>query len=128
MSVDLEYLRHHYASLSDAALREIKRAELVKEAQKIYDEELGRREPVALRVVERAEKPAAPDPRAEGEDPDWLEEAVDVYSRADWAGTTPAPDVSDARAVLEADGIPCYLKLVVIPPQPAAPEQRQGIV
>jgi len=128
MPVDLEYLRHHYASLSDAALREINRAELVKETQKIYDDELGRREPVASRVVEPAKTPSAPKPRVEEQDPDWLEEAAEVYSRGDWAGETPAPDVARALAVLEAAGIPCYLKLVVIPPQEATPEQREWAV
>ena len=43
MPTDPEYFRRHYASLSDEALLEIDRAELVETAQKSYDDELERR-------------------------------------------------------------------------------------
>ena len=43
MPTDPEYLRHHYASLSDEARLDIDRAELIESAQKSYDDELERR-------------------------------------------------------------------------------------
>ena len=43
MPVDPEYLRQHYASLSEEGLLAIDRADLVELAQKCYDDELGRR-------------------------------------------------------------------------------------
>ena len=45
MAADPQYLREHYASLSDEALAAIKRADLVETAQKLYDEEVRRRKP-----------------------------------------------------------------------------------
>ena len=48
MPLDPEYLRHHYASLSDEALLELDRSELVETAQKCYDEELIRRKQPGL--------------------------------------------------------------------------------
>ena len=44
MPVDPEYLRAHYASLSDEALLAINREELVKTAQQCYDNELAQRD------------------------------------------------------------------------------------
>lgn len=130
MPVDLEYLREHYASLSDEALLEIDREELVKAAQECYDDELGRRELTSGRGVRRADAqqgvPRPPyqadgksevDHEAPGESerPDWLEEAAEVYSRVDLSGTGPASDVLDARDALETAGISCYLDLFEIP-------------
>jgi phosphatidylserine/phosphatidylglycerophosphate/cardiolipin synthase-like enzyme len=43
MPTDPEYLRRHYASLSDEALLAIDRTELVETAQQSYDDELERR-------------------------------------------------------------------------------------
>jgi hypothetical protein len=123
MPVDLEYLRHHYASLSDSALREINRAELVKEAQKIYDEELGRRDPIAPRVIEPP-KPSLPRSR-EGEKPDWLDDAAEIFSHGNYAGSTPAPDVAEAGAILEAVGIPSYGELIEDPPEPSSPARKR---
>src|SRR5690242_13567789 len=102
MPVDLEYLRQHYASLSDDALLSIDRADLVAAAQNCYDEEIARRNlgpqrPVA-RVEPRRASPAIQEPVEEeaeadhespgdGEKPDWLDEAAEIYSRVDTPGT-----------------------------------------
>jgi hypothetical protein len=43
MQLDPEYLRQHYASLSDEAILAIDRADLVEMAQMIFDDEVGRR-------------------------------------------------------------------------------------
>jgi hypothetical protein len=125
MAVDLEYLRQHYASLSDEALLEINREELVQAAQNCYDDELRQRGLSSGHGIPDAEgqpdipRPAHPEvdhqaPGA-GERPDWLEEAAEVYTRTDVPGTGPASDIVDARDALEAAGIPCYLDLSEIP-------------
>jgi hypothetical protein len=130
MPVDPEYLRQHYASLSDEALREINREELVKTAQQCYDYELGQREPASGRSVPRADGHHA-DENAEvdheapgtGDKPDWLEDAAEVYSRVDSPGTGPTADVVDARDALEAAGISCYLDLFEIAEEKSVSER-----
>jgi hypothetical protein len=96
--MDLKNLREHYASLSDDALLEIERADLVEAAQQCYDDEVRQRPHLSL-------KPNGDD------QPDWLEDASTVFSRNDWPGSPPT-DVAEARDVLEAAGIPCHLELV----------------
>jgi hypothetical protein len=116
MPVDVKYLREHYASLSDEALSAIGRADLVKEAQQCYDDEVARRKRSRLSVADP--DPVDEEPEADtelpgdGETPGWLEEATEVYSRSGQPGSPPADDVADARDFLEAEGIPCYLELV----------------
>ena len=126
MPVDIEFLRQHYASLSDEALDAIDRADLVAAARQCYDDEMGRRRPVARPVVRPAaasrQTPEAPElpeeeaeagePPATGDEPDWLEEASEVYSRVESPGTALAQDVANARDFLVAEGIPCYLDVV----------------
>jgi hypothetical protein len=127
MPVDSEYLRQHYASLSDEALLEINREDLVETAQNCYDHELSQRELASPQSFPREDEqhdiprpPHHPYGKAEvnheasgaGDKPGWLEEAAEVYSRYDQPGTVPAPDLVDARNALEASGIPCYLDLV----------------
>ena len=53
MPVDPEYLREHYAALSDEALLAIERAELVDTARMYYDDEFGRRGLGSRRSVRR---------------------------------------------------------------------------
>ncbi len=123
MQLDPEYLRQHYDSLSDEALLAVDRNELVEIAQKILDEEVARRALVPLRGTRRTQIiPTPPDlhdeeaeldgePPDAGDEPAWLEDAAEVYSRTVNPGTTPAPDAVNARDVLQAAGIPCYLEL-----------------
>ena len=54
MQPDLEFLRRHYAALSDEALLEIDRAELVDAARSLYDHELVERKLVTKHSVVRA--------------------------------------------------------------------------
>ncbi len=132
MQLDPEFLRQHYALLSDEALLAVDRSELVEMAQKILDEELGRRELAQPRDSRRRhESPSTPgrtdppareaevddEPAAAGEKPGWLEGAAEVYSRLDFPGAAAAPDLADAREVLEAAGIPCYLELSDLLPE-----------
>jgi hypothetical protein len=129
MPVDPEYLRQHYASLSDEALLEVTRADLVPAAQKLYDDEVGRRQlgprrgppkahpSAVVRTPESAaEKPkVVGDPRLDGDKPDWLEDAAEIHARADRPGMPPTDDITDARQALEAAGIPCYLQMQDVP-------------
>jgi hypothetical protein len=128
MQVDPEYLRQHYASLSDEGLLEIDRADLVPTAQKIFDLEVAHRKLVRPRDMRQAQRtdlrrdevdvePGNLDEEPAGEsltpedEPDWLEDAAEAYSFACTRGTDPAPDAAHARDVLVAAEIPCYLDL-----------------
>ena len=107
MKIDTDYLRRHYAELSDEALYEIDRGELVEAAQKCYDEEIARRRSVP------ASGPA-PLNVAEDEDqagPAWLENAACVCSFANAPGSDSQFEAADAREALEAAGIPCHIAL-----------------
>jgi hypothetical protein len=120
MPADPRYLREHYASLSDEALRAIHRADLVETAQKCYDDEVRRRDLASRRDVRReTDAPDTVDNLAELDeelsgdldDPGWLDEAAEVFSRYVRPGTLPADDIADARDALESAGIPCHLEL-----------------
>jgi hypothetical protein len=122
MAVDPEFLRQQYASLSDVALLAIDRDGLVAIAQEIYDEELSQRD-VKARFPLRREDPAAQKLRvsreqsADCEEPDWLEEAVEVFSVSEFQGGTSSQEAVQARDVLEAAGVPCYLDSADMPEQ-----------
>lgn len=118
MPADLKYLREHYSSLSDDALRAIDRDDLVDAARQCYDDEIKQRV-LASRLREQPadEEPDVPevhDPD-DSDHPNWLEDATEVYSRVDRAGNPAADDLADARDALEAAGIPCHLELSEIP-------------
>jgi len=127
MPVDPKYLREHYASLSDEALQAINRADLVAAAQQCYDDEVRRRKDTR-RIAEPQDVPDETEefesePAQDGDKPAWLEDGAEVFSRVDHPGAPPAADLADARDILEAAGIPCYLDLSEIPaddsPRPA---------
>ncbi len=123
MPVDLEYLRRHYASLSDEALLELDRSELIETAQKCYDEELVRRKPIGLTkpLVQTADLEShLPD---FADKPEWLDDASEVFSQFEQAGVTTAPEIANARDALEAAGIPCYLD-TSDPPEEEPPTQK----
>jgi len=132
MQLDPEYLRQHYASLSDEGLLAIDRADLVEAARTIFDHEVGRRKLTPRRpdpVYETeddeaevdgetygAEEEVDGETRVAGEEPGWLEEAAEVYSWAVHNETALTPDPAvDAHDALEAAGIPCYLDLCEMP-------------
>jgi hypothetical protein len=133
MQVDPQYLRQHYASLSDEALREINREDLVEIAQGRYDDEVRQRRLDAARKpqwdgpeVSDAETERDSQDSGEGGKPGWLEEGAEVYSAVNRAGSVSAPDADNARAALDAAGIPCYLDLDVGEEEPAEnPEPMQ---
>ena len=118
MPVDPDDLRQYYSALSDEALLAIDRADLINMAQNFYDEEIARRRLHEPRHVTEAASPeevgdvdyAVSD---DGEKPGWLDEAVEAFSRVDLPGTAPGREVEQARDVLEAAGIPCYVDFYV---------------
>ena len=116
MAVDLEYLRQHYASMSDEALMEINGADLVAAARECFEAEVSRRQEEAggesaeaLDLDSDVEYGYEFSPE-EGE-PDWIEEGAEVYSVTVRPGASNAPDADSARHALEAAGIPCYLDM-----------------
>ncbi len=85
MPIDPEYLREQYASLSDEALLEIHRVDLVQDAQRIYDEEVARRRPADGDIADEPSSPEAA--RVETKfalddaEPDWLADAAKYSPR-----------------------------------------------
>ena len=126
MAVDPQDLRKYYASLSDDALLAMDRADLTDVAQKCYDDEFTSR---GLDEAEPATPVDLPEEAADGdvaesddgEKPAWLDEAAVVYAQAAHAGATPELTVQ-ARDVLEAAGIPCYLDAYEIGNESAGPQ------
>ena len=101
MEPNAEDLRRHYASLSDAALLAVERSDLTAIAQTCYDEELSKRDIVP-----------GQDNGADGEnEPDWIEESVSACSFDSGPGNNSAPDLEEARNILESADIPCYVKV-----------------
>jgi hypothetical protein len=118
MPVDLDYLRQHYASLSDEALEAIDPRDLVEAARACYDEELRKRSDSGDDDAVEFELPDSDDGDEDedsDEDPAWIEDGSIVYSNTVFSATAPAPDAANARDVLEAAGIPCHLELVELP-------------
>lgn len=109
MKLDSEYLRQHYAGLSDEALGEIDRNELVEVARGFYDEEVARRRSTPRPVV--AEAPPDVVHAEEDSSPDWLEGAACVCGWRDTPGGDAAGAAAEARDVIEAAGIPCHIAL-----------------
>jgi hypothetical protein len=103
LQIDPEHLKRHYASLSDEALSELKRHELIGAAQKIYDDERERRQPLAEALAD-----PLPNVRLEPE-PDWMKDAACACSFPALPGQYDAPGADLARSVLDAAGIPVYV-------------------
>jgi hypothetical protein len=138
LQINLEDLRRHYASLSDDALREIDRTELVEIARQCYDQELAQREPEkmaknvarpAIRAVpldtqheEQAEGEGVDDEVADsGDQPEWVAEADCVCVFTVRPGNSAAADADNTRAVLADAGIPCYVGVRTLGPDAAPP-------
>src|ERR1700682_10071 len=115
MQMDPEYLREHYASLSDEALRAIDRASLVEVAQRCYDEEVRQRSPVPVDLPDH-DKGLVVESLDEGDQAAWLEDAAEVWSWSDLPGTSASVKAAIAGQALEDDGIPCYSDLVTDDP------------
>ena len=115
MQLNIENLRRHYASLSDEALREIDRSQLVEAARACYDRELAQRDP--LKVVRGALLHQPEEEEAS--------EAACVCAFAVFPGKNSAADAENARIILENAGIACYIELHPIEPDPTPPPQSE---
>ena len=126
MKLDRNFLRQHYSSLSDEALLELDRSELVAEAQQIFEEELTQRGldgspdsstfPATEFVSENGDRMEFVDsPAREDGSPGWMDEAAEVYAESAHQGRPPAEHATQGREALEAAGIPCHLELHEIP-------------
>ena len=120
MDIDPEYLRRHYAGLTNTALKATKRDDLIPEAQAIFDQEFAKRglvekaEPPRvepLTTVAVADEEFSHDEREEdAPPPDWIDEAFCVcaiWVRPDFK--PPAPDAVEVRRVLKRHQIPSYI-------------------
>ncbi len=122
MQIDLDYLRRHYASLSNEAFRAVNRSELVEAAQRCYDEEVARRQAdrgVAAEATEAAEpEEIAGEDDAEsgdGDDADWIEDAACVGTFDAYPGNDAPAEADTARQVLREAGVPCRISVEDIP-------------
>jgi hypothetical protein len=113
MNVGPEEFSRYYRSLSDDALLEVDRDELVETARRCYDEEVSRRGlSLDAELIEEPDfEDAAPALQDDEVEPNWLEDAACVCSFADYPGNITAPEMENARHVLEEDGIPCHISL-----------------
>ena len=120
MPIDIENLRRYYDSLSDEALLEVDRAELVEAARNCYDQELANRglgEPEREDPIEPAVR-RTPRERAENLDfdtggtPDWLDDAACACTFESSGGSHCADDAAHARDILLTAGIPCHISTV----------------
>jgi hypothetical protein len=114
LKIDTDYLRQHYAELSDEALLDIDRSELVEAARGCYDEEVARRRAwgktgaaaEAKQAPEAAEEQGEPD---DGAEPKWLESAACACSYVQTPSHSAEMSASNAVAALQAAGIPCQV-------------------
>jgi hypothetical protein len=95
LAIDLDQLRRQYSEMTDEALLDIPREELVEEAQQCYDDELVRRGLRTARHVEVSQ---------DGKEPAWLAEGMSAMSAS--GGVV---SVLDAKRVLDRAGIACYI-------------------
>ena len=128
MEIDPEYIRRHYAELSDEGLMEIERADLIEAAKNLYDNEMRERklqrpaEELDLRFSGGVEGKAKLSIDSSGEEePAWLEEGAEIFSLNTRVGSGVGEEAERARNVLEAAGIPCYLDFFEDPPEERTP-------
>jgi len=103
LAFDTEHLRRQYAELTDDALLEMDRDELVDAAQRCYDDELAQR---GLRKVRRtaASPDAEPNEVEVGEPPEWLPDAMTAMSSV--GGEI---SLKDVKRLLDRAGISSYV-------------------
>jgi hypothetical protein len=90
--------QEHFSSLSDTALLEVKRADLVEAAKAVYDQEMERRR---LETDDPSEEPQEVAQLSGGEK---LVNVVEFES---------AEDAANAQAQLKKNGIPAYIAVAV---------------
>jgi hypothetical protein len=106
VEINPEQLRQYYARLSDEALLELDRKDLTDIARQFYDVEVASRKlfdtPAESIVVERK-------PDGYPVDPEWMNDAVCVFSQPTSRGSDGAVEAAGAREALEKARIPCNL-------------------
>jgi hypothetical protein len=114
VDLDLNELRRQYEALSDEALLEIDRDELVETARKCLDEELQLRK---IRPEVRKRNPASATEEEFGadwagqEEPDWLAEGLSVLNVSmRYRNDDTTQRLRDAIDILANTGIPCYVR------------------
>jgi hypothetical protein len=128
MQPDPEYLRQHYALLSDEALLEMDRADLVEVAQHLYDHEIARRglasagNDLQAESVSDSHDDLSYEPTPDTERPDWLDDATVAISYNVYPGASGPPPAADACDALRGAGIPCFLDLVEMAEESASVE------
>ena len=104
MQLDPDILRDHFASLSDEALRKVKRSELVEGAREYFDAECTQRQLVTGEQPAGSFEPALmPVPEI---DPNWIDDAVAVSTYWDAPKTHPSAELLEQSRILEASNIP----------------------
>lgn len=114
MNLDLEELRRQFEAMTDEALLEIDRDELVEAAQQCYDEELRLRKIVpkvrTRSAISEAESGGEVD-WAGQEEPEWLTEAISVLSVSTrYRNDDTTQRLREAVDVLLNAGVPCYVR------------------
>lgn len=104
MKLDLEDVRAHHRSLTDAGLLEIDRGELTEAARKCLDQEFAARG--MERKAHEPEPPVELDPPRPREMREWRGEPVCVHAAESFNGRDDSPSMDTARAALTAAGIP----------------------
>jgi len=110
LKIDPDDFRRHYASLSDDALMEIERDELVPAAQQMYDEEIARRH---LGIGEPAEEDQCEEEQRDAifpVDENWIESAASACSETVRRGGDATDRMLHARSILTAAGIPAEIQ------------------
>ncbi len=117
MQADRDSLQKHYSALSDEALLEIDPSDLTETARHCYAAEIKSR---GLNSTPDKGR----DRSSRDETPDWLDEAAVAFSAMAHPGTGSAAESDDARRVLEAAGIPCFVEIREVS-QEEEPARRQ---
>jgi hypothetical protein len=115
MELNAVDLRRHYASLSEQELLAIDRADLTTIAQGCYDDE----------VAQRQIAPPLENGTLDGEsEPEWVKDAACACSFDASPRNNSAPDLEEARNILESAGIPCYVKVSQLDESGCGPQPR----
>ncbi len=113
MDLDLNELRRQFEALSDEALLEIDRDELVEMAQRCYDQELQIRKirpEVRKGSVNQADESIELE-WAGQEEPDWLVDAMSVMTVSmKYRNDDTLQRAHDAVEILAKVGVPCYVR------------------
>jgi len=107
--IDVEQLRRHYASLSDDALAQIHRGDLVADAQTILDAEVEQRKRASAADSESETSDTYEGPDVDGK-PAWFPDAAQIFTEVENPNGGSAQHAAEIRSALESAGIPCFIE------------------